>query len=324
MRMVVSTTVLVKTLDSTRVCSWPTHHCPLSNDAVQNFNFTLVPGFLTGRPATDQISEIVDNDIELWGLVRMTSSIPLFAYNRPGNIRVIDQNANQFTFSHLLTFASHLKCRDPRDRIYGLLGLTALHPVDKGLSLQPDYDKSVFDTYKDFTLAHIDLSKSFIMLEHAGLEHREQDDCGPSWVPDFAYNDTSTGHDFHNTWRVPGACGSWRASFEYTMSNSLVVSALLCDSVISTMICPEEFTIATLVRSVAKFIMDVELSQTKGEGMRSHASMAAALYHIITKEWTALDDRRHAKAFPGFCFLLGLVRLMSPDFERPSTFNENS
>lgn len=75
----------------------------------------------------------------------------------------------------------HLLATDPRDRIYGLLGL-----LSDSVKITPDYNLEVSEVFKKATFDIMSSTQSLLMLELCGSP-----DLGrhmlPSWVPDF-YN----------------------------------------------------------------------------------------------------------------------------------------
>lgn len=81
------------------------------------------------------------------------------------------------------------KCTDPRDYIYGTLGLLSESIV---LALRPDYSKSLEEIFQDVVLRHIDTSGSLDILEACGDDAADYEHSFspgdinlPSWVPDW-------------------------------------------------------------------------------------------------------------------------------------------
>ena len=91
------------------------------------------------------------------------------------------------------------ECRDPRDKIYGLLSLNKddLNDID----LTADYSKSTSEVYADFAKAYL-VRKNIRILNRAGLQRKTQNytqnsslqaymsaislrDTIPSWAPDW-------------------------------------------------------------------------------------------------------------------------------------------
>jgi hypothetical protein len=95
-------------------------------------------------------------------------------------VQTISSASKSFKLSNLLWSFKNRSATDPRDKIYGLLGLLSDHEV------QVDYSKSSKDIYVSFF--------SSCLLEDGGLDwfrwmtgecHEPKKLCLPSWVPDF-------------------------------------------------------------------------------------------------------------------------------------------
>lgn len=79
---------------------------------------------------------------------------------------------------------STAKCKDGRDRIYGILQLLDRKERD-ALSIQPDYTKPVVDVFQDVTLAYLSHNPSANIL----IQCQPRPDApGPSWVPNWESN----------------------------------------------------------------------------------------------------------------------------------------
>jgi hypothetical protein len=78
----------------------------------------------------------------------------------------------------VLSWARELTASDPRDIIFGLLGLSDNF---KSLLPLPDYNKSTAQVFTDVTKRHLNLTKSLDILEHATSTTPNFD--RPSWVP---------------------------------------------------------------------------------------------------------------------------------------------
>jgi hypothetical protein len=73
------------------------------------------------------------------------------------------------------------KCTDPRDAIFGVLGLL---PERFRLRIRPRYDTPVQEVYKEVMLAYIDHVERLELLAYCSLDASKSLDW-PSWVPDF-------------------------------------------------------------------------------------------------------------------------------------------
>lgn len=98
-----------------------------------------------------------------------------------------------FVLRSLCLYLRGTKCTDPRDRIYGLLGI-----LDGGQYLDaivPDYSKSVSEVYHSVVLEYISTAKSLDFLISCHNDSREEvsvspADALPTWVPDWAHPDS--------------------------------------------------------------------------------------------------------------------------------------
>jgi hypothetical protein len=73
---------------------------------------------------------------------------------------------------------------EPRDRVYGMLGLLGPHLASK---ITVDYDASIAHVYTSFTKAWIEHTNKLEILVECGesREHYSRDDTIPSWVVDL-------------------------------------------------------------------------------------------------------------------------------------------
>ena len=78
----------------------------------------------------------------------------------------------------MLYLASNFACQDDRDMIYGLRGLMNLpEPSDQATLLNPDYDKSTVEVFRDSVeAALLDFKNTDVLLYLVGDE-------SPSWIP---------------------------------------------------------------------------------------------------------------------------------------------
>ncbi|KAK3319498.1 heterokaryon incompatibility protein-domain-containing protein [Cercophora scortea] len=113
------------------------------------------------------------------------------------------------------------ECKDPRDKIYGVLGLL---PALFRAKISPQYgDTPVRTTYQEATLAHIRHVQRLELLSQSYLHRRRID--GPSWVPDF-----SAPYPVHNRVLHRFAAGFSRSWVRFDDSNRdfLLVEGVQC------------------------------------------------------------------------------------------------
>lgn len=80
----------------------------------------------------------------------------------------------------LIVFTMLFEASQPRDRIYGILGLVQRR-YDCSV-LEPDYAKPIVDVYRDATRFSLEQERRFNLLELTGYGYQHE---GPSWVPWF-------------------------------------------------------------------------------------------------------------------------------------------
>jgi hypothetical protein len=116
-------------------------------------------------------------------------------------VRLFDQFSNfpndlKFRYHHVLSLAvsgsdssmfrliratSRQKCTDPRDKVYGILGI-----MDSTMQQQitPNYSHDVPRVYKDAFIAYTNTEKSLRLFGQCHLQTRKIK--GPTWVPDWS------------------------------------------------------------------------------------------------------------------------------------------
>ncbi|KLO81316.1 uncharacterized protein Y057_8160 [Fusarium fujikuroi] len=90
----------------------------------------------------------------------------------------------------LILMSRKYKCTHPHDKIFGMLGVTAEDTSSK--FLEPNYEISEFDAYRNFVLWEIRHNKSLRVLGTSSQKSSRQR-TSPSWVPDFNRLDSITG-----------------------------------------------------------------------------------------------------------------------------------
>jgi len=85
-----------------------------------------------------------------------------------------------WTIPHLC--AQYSRASDPRDYIYGILGLTDLPIV-------PNYNKSIYEVYHEYIMKRVESTKCIDWFGFAGIGNFELESSEqnlPSWIPDYA------------------------------------------------------------------------------------------------------------------------------------------
>jgi hypothetical protein len=106
--------------------------------------------------------------------------------------------------SKLLQSTSQAGCTDPRDRIYGVLGMC---PREVAARIKPDYTLSHAQIYRDFFKQIVEQYGKLILLQHCDLLQRRME--GPTWVPDWS-------HMVKRPWQLVYAAGASKAHVKFT------------------------------------------------------------------------------------------------------------
>lgn len=93
-------------------------------------------------------------------------------------------NLRQRTAAALLHYMKIRKCADPRDKVYGLLGLA---PPRFAANIRPNYSSSVSEVYKQALLVYLEQTRRLDLLEYCNLSSPDVDT--PTWVPDWRCKD---------------------------------------------------------------------------------------------------------------------------------------
>jgi len=125
----------------------------------------------------------------------------------------------------LLKWAKQRQCTDPRDKVYGLLGLVAPSIVN---GVRVDYSVLTSEVYMSVLLSHISVTKQLDLLQHCQLSQCFAN--GPSWIPNWASEGANIVFGFEF-----GRYTSGRSSAQagYSPPNVLEVVGVYCASISS-------------------------------------------------------------------------------------------
>jgi len=102
----------------------------------------------------------------------------------------LDQHAyTRFELLHQDFFFSD--CKNPRDRIYGVLSMLAPDQQKAVESLNPDYNKPVVEVFTDIVLRNLRHLRNCNILTQCRFRHEPPGGFWPTWVPDWTYQDES-------------------------------------------------------------------------------------------------------------------------------------
>ncbi|PQE21340.1 heterokaryon incompatibility protein [Rutstroemia sp. NJR-2017a WRK4] len=109
------------------------------------------------------------------------SSPSILFRERCRHIVFLKHDAASHSLSNILDISRSKGCVNPRDKIYGLLGIT---PAYFSTNIMVDYSRPVEEVYKEAFLTHLNATKRLELLKHCDLTNRQIG--GPSWVPDWS------------------------------------------------------------------------------------------------------------------------------------------
>ncbi|EPE03851.1 HET domain-containing protein [Ophiostoma piceae UAMH 11346] len=109
----------------------------------------------------------------------------------------------------LFTMSRMRKCTDPRDKIYGILGMA---PREFVLEMRPHYTKSIEFIYAHAVMTYAKMKHSLVLIQLCQISQRDPSARNlPSWIPDFSKPE--------QTWPVGSymhASGHSRAHFQFS------------------------------------------------------------------------------------------------------------
>jgi hypothetical protein len=137
-------------------------------------------------------------------------------------LRYFAYDRRRTPFSHMIAYIWRRKCSDPRDKIYGVLGMA---PPKFAHKIRPEYSQSVSAVYKDVALAHLQQVQRLETIQYCNPATRLID--GPSWVPDMSGPGPSVVVSYYQY-----ASGFSRAHAVYRCPDILEVVGLQCAKVV--------------------------------------------------------------------------------------------
>jgi hypothetical protein len=119
----------------------------------------------------------------------------------------------------LLHYCNRLKCSDPLDKVYGILGLA---PPLVASKIHPSYELSAPEAYKTTFLSHLETVRRLELLDHCHTHSQVVQ--SPSWVPDWSV--PRNAFTYMEMTLVSSGCSS--AHYKYTAPNTLEVLGVQC------------------------------------------------------------------------------------------------
>ena len=211
------------------------------------------------------------------------------------------------TFNTVLANTRTANCRDPKDKIYGML---ALIPPQLALGILPDYGSTpTADIYRDTFLLYATQSRRLDLLSYVNCSDYKS--AVPSWVPDWSNQSALDGC-------IPDqfAAGCSSARFDFQHPSSLRVSGKMCGTIetISSPCSGEWHEICGLVRSMSNSASGKQVEHDEALTGDQFADYAESVVGGKIQErwpgfgWPALEDwmtdmrlgvnSQHTSAFP--------------------------
>jgi hypothetical protein len=125
----------------------------------------------------------------------------------------------------LLLFTKKMQATDPRDKLYGILGLDEAQDI----LVIPNYEHSMHKVYTEFAVNCITARSNLEILIYAGIGYALRDSQLPSWVPDLRV--------LESTWHLPEkecASGKYNWVPQIDATHSLLSTVgLVCDTIVA-------------------------------------------------------------------------------------------
>ena len=189
------------------------------------------------------------------------------------HISLLTANAEVFPMSMLLDLSRSKGCAESRDKVYGLLGLTA---PQFSASVKVDYSLPVERVYKDTFLAHASITQRLELLKHCDAAKRNID--GPSWVPDWSVTIFAAPIISEQL-----ATGLSRAHFAYVEPDILRAVGLRCTTV-CTVSAAASMEIYEALSAVPEWLMDLPKPVSYMDGQKMIEAFALTLSMNRTRE----------------------------------------
>lgn len=127
-------------------------------------------------------------------------------------------------FPGLLSVTRLHKATDPKDRIYGILGLANFASLEIASMIKADYNLDLENIYLDAFLAYLTQSGLLTLLRDCNLEQRRT--TGPTWVPDWSIPRNSNPLNYYFL-----ASGGSRAVCHVDDKDRLIVTGVEVDKI---------------------------------------------------------------------------------------------
>ncbi|KAF4637478.1 hypothetical protein G7Y89_g576 [Cudoniella acicularis] len=210
-----------------------------------------------------------------------------------------DLHPISLSFSHLVALTRHFRATDPRDKIFGLLGLSATDsdPENGHLFIDPDYSLPAQIVYRNYAHKVLQSDRSLTLL--SGVQHGQRLMNSVTWVPQLEQEYTRSLAPFEID---PNFSASADLDFEYQrMSDDIItLRGILISSVSHTL--PTEIATSndSSVFAISNLAQDTKLlplfRNTQGQIRLSYTLTAGKAWD---SNWTT-DPESHLNDFAAF------------------------
>ena len=224
------------------------------------------------------------------------------------HIAYLAADATQQPMSVMLDLSRSKGCADPRDKVYGLLGLTA--PLFN-TSVKPDYSLPVEQVYKDAFIVHTGVTQRLELLKHCVLAKRSTG--GPSWVPDWSKADFAA-PILSEQFSTGLSC----VHIKYVAPNVLEVVGVRCTTVQTvSAAAPTEIDKALLI--VPKWLEDLPKTDVYVNGETMIEAFALTLCMNRTRE---RHPTNHFLSVSEFVYLLREIVSLDVDSDKDPIYSD--
>jgi hypothetical protein len=211
-----------------------------------------------------------------------------------------DLEALSISFSHLVALTRHFRATDPRDRIFGLLGLPATDsdPENGEFFIDPDYSLPAQTVYRKYAHKVLQSDRSLTLL--SGVQHSQLLITNPgTWVPQLGQRYTRSLAPFKMD---PNFSASADLGFEYRMisDDMITLRGIPISNVLQTL--PTNITALddSPVCPTSNFTQEIKILQLLRD---THSQIRLSYTLTAGKAWDSswvTDHESHLQDFAAF------------------------
>jgi hypothetical protein len=209
------------------------HVCLCGEEMIQLVDVALFFHFLSFLPKSSFTSPELEPST--WAALCLS---PLFKNLRFSNLSLLKKRPLIFSPFEFIYVANHSSATDPRDLVYGLLGLA-------NIDIRPDYKKSTREVYIDWFSLLIRIMSQYpdifvdqgLPISAAGVGLQDCNDLSwPSWLPDLsrfstAISVTDQRPVFHQTYACNTLLGLGVQEAELSTDSVLSIWGVICANI---------------------------------------------------------------------------------------------